>query len=43
MYAVLLRLHSGAWIAFPSYITYVFGAEILQGLESATGEPKKRA
>lgn len=28
---------SGAWIVFPSYMVYVFGREILQGLGVASG------
>lgn len=28
---------SGAWIVFPSYMVYVFGREILQGLAVASG------
>lgn len=29
---------NGAWLIFPSYIMYVLGAEILQGLDIAGGE-----
>lgn len=32
---------NGAWIVFPSYMLYVIGAEILEGLELASGETKK--
>ncbi|SLM35542.1 hypothetical protein LPUS_04848 [Lasallia pustulata] len=31
---------NGAWLVFPSYMIYVFGQEILQGLEIASGEFK---
>lgn len=40
---LMLTLSSGAWIVLPSYMIYVFGAEILQGLESAAGDHRKRA
>ncbi|KAK5288266.1 hypothetical protein LTR16_003481 [Cryomyces antarcticus] len=33
---------NGAWLVLPSYMMYVFGQEILQGLEAAVGEPKKQ-
>ncbi|TKA75922.1 hypothetical protein B0A49_04629 [Cryomyces minteri] len=33
---------NGAWLVLPSYMMYVFVQEILQGLEAAVGEPKKR-
>lgn len=39
--SVKLTFRSGAWIVFPTYMLYVFGAEILQGLELASGETKK--
>ena len=29
---------SGLWIVFPSYMIYVFGQEILEGLAIASGE-----
>ncbi|KJY02042.1 hypothetical protein TI39_contig263g00015 [Zymoseptoria brevis] len=32
---------NGAWIIFPLYLSYVFGQEIIQGLEMASGESKK--
>jgi hypothetical protein len=31
---------SGAWIAASIYMIYIFGAEILQGLEIAAGRPR---
>ncbi|KAF4552187.1 Hypothetical protein D9617_11g010360 [Elsinoe fawcettii] len=34
-------LPNGPWIVIPIYLTYVFGAEILQGLEFAAGDSKK--
>lgn len=30
---------SGAWILFPIYMIYVFGGEILDGLEAASFAP----
>ncbi|KAF2091567.1 hypothetical protein K490DRAFT_33011 [Saccharata proteae CBS 121410] len=30
---------NGAWLAVPSYMIYVFGQEILQGLDAAAGVP----
>jgi len=33
---------NGAWLVAPSYMIYVFGAEILQGLEMAAGLPQKK-
>ncbi|KAK6434473.1 hypothetical protein LTR95_009341 [Oleoguttula sp. CCFEE 5521] len=33
---------NGSWIIFPLYFGYVFGAEIVQGLDAATGTDKKR-
>ncbi|KAF2433229.1 hypothetical protein EJ08DRAFT_584285 [Tothia fuscella] len=33
---------NGAWILFPTYMTYVFGSEIFQGLEMAAGLPPKK-
>jgi hypothetical protein len=33
---------SGAWIVFPTYMIYVFGSEILEGLEMAAGLPPKK-
>jgi len=41
-FSLVLMHRSGAWIVLPSYMIYVFGAEILQGLESAAGEHRKR-
>ncbi|KAI9721859.1 MAG: hypothetical protein M1828_004954 [Chrysothrix sp. TS-e1954] len=44
-FATLLPLWiipNGAWLLLPSYMIYVFGAEILQGLEVASGAGKKR-
>lgn len=35
----VLTLYSGAWLVVPTYIGYVLGAEILQGLEIAGGLP----
>jgi hypothetical protein len=35
-------LLSGAWLVVPSYLIYVFGSEILQGLEIAAGLPYKK-
>ncbi|TKA71666.1 hypothetical protein B0A55_05288 [Friedmanniomyces simplex] len=32
---------NGAWLIFPVYMMYVFGQEILQGLESAAGGGRK--
>jgi hypothetical protein len=32
---------NGAWIIFPLYLSYVFGQEIIQGLEAASGGSKK--
>jgi len=32
---------NGAWLVFPVYMMYVFGQEILQGLETAAGGGKK--
>ncbi|PSK60258.1 hypothetical protein B9Z65_1156 [Elsinoe australis] len=32
---------NGPWIVLPMYLTYVFGVEILQGLEHAAGDSKK--
>ena len=34
---------SGAWLVFPAYMVYVFGAEILEGLETSSGYASKRA
>ena len=34
----LLMTPSGAWIALPSYMVYVFGQEILEGLALASNE-----
>ncbi|OQO00846.1 hypothetical protein B0A48_13533 [Cryoendolithus antarcticus] len=34
---------NGSWIIFPLYFGYVFGAEIVQGLDAATGADKKRS
>ncbi|KAF2226071.1 hypothetical protein BDZ85DRAFT_192705 [Elsinoe ampelina] len=34
-------LPNAPWIVIPIYLTYVFGAEILQGLEFAAGDVKK--
>ncbi|WPG98437.1 Hypothetical protein R9X50_00122700 [Acrodontium crateriforme] len=31
---------NGAWLVLPLYMTYVYGAEIIQGLTMATGEKK---
>jgi hypothetical protein len=39
---LLLTLHSGPWLIVPTYIGYVLGAEILQGLEIAAGLPHKK-
>jgi len=36
-----LTTYSGAWIVFPTYLGYVFGKEIIQGLEFAAGGGKK--
>ncbi|EMD00760.1 hypothetical protein BAUCODRAFT_61862 [Baudoinia panamericana UAMH 10762] len=38
---VLWGIMNGLWIGFPLYMMYVFGQEILQGLESATEGGKK--
>lgn len=32
---------NGAWIALPAYMTYVYGKEILDALETATRDDKK--
>lgn len=32
-----MGLFSGLWIVLPTYMIYVFGAEILEGLEAASG------
>jgi hypothetical protein len=32
-----VHFHSGLWVLFPSYMVYVFGTEILQGLDLASG------
>ena len=34
---IRLIFRSGAWIVLPSYMMYVMGAEILEGLDSAAG------
>jgi hypothetical protein len=39
--ATILIFRSGAWIVLPTYLGYVFGAEIIQGLEFAAGGAKK--
>ena len=36
------EVYSGAWIVFPTYLLYVVGVEILEGLEVATGEVAKK-
>lgn len=33
----MLTFISGAWLVLPSYMMYVFGSEILQGLTIAGG------
>ncbi|PNS20091.1 hypothetical protein CAC42_5541 [Sphaceloma murrayae] len=38
---LLWVIPNGPWIVIPIYLTYVFGMEILQGLESAAGDTKK--
>ncbi|CAK3885074.1 hypothetical protein AC579_4995 [Lecanosticta acicola] len=38
---LLWVLPNGPWLVLPLYMIYVFGAEILQGLETATGANKK--
>lgn len=35
------NLVSGAWLVLPSYIIYVTGSEIIQGLTIASGAHKK--
>ena len=32
---------NGAWLVFPAYMLYVFGGELLQGLEIAAGASRK--
>lgn len=32
---------NGAWLVFPSYLAYVFGQEIIQGLETAASSSRK--
>lgn len=34
----MLTFSSGPWIVLPGYLTYVLGAEIVQGLETATAK-----
>lgn len=34
---------SGAWLAVPSYIIYVTGSEIIQGLAIASGSSRSSA
>ena len=34
--------HSGAWLIGSGYMIYIFGAEILQGLEIAAGLPRSK-
>ncbi|KAK4988440.1 hypothetical protein LTR50_003954 [Elasticomyces elasticus] len=38
---VLWIIPNGVWIIFPSYMIYVFGQEILQGLEAASNGTEK--
>lgn len=38
---VLWVIPNGAWIVLPAYMTYVYGKEILDALETATGDNKK--
>lgn len=33
--------NSGAWLIFPAYMSYVFGLEILEGLEMATSRSRR--
>jgi hypothetical protein len=37
----VLVLYSGAWLIFPSIITYDIGAEIINGLASASAPALK--
>ena len=37
-----LTYHSIAWIILPGYMIYVFGKEILEGLEIATQTKRSR-
>jgi len=37
----MLTITSGAWIILPSYMIYVTGSEILQGLTVAAGGDQK--
>lgn len=34
----MLTEYSGAWLVVPSYMVYVFGSEILEAIEVASGE-----
>ena len=40
---ISLTSSSGAWIVFPTYMIYVFGKEILDGIDAATGVAQKKA
>lgn len=33
---------SGAWLVFPSYMTYTFGRDILDGLAKASGDTSSK-
>jgi len=38
----MLIRYSGAWIVAPSYMLYVIGGDIMEGLELASGETTKK-
>lgn len=35
-------LHSGAWLILPSYMTYAFAVDILDGLAKASGDTSSK-
>ncbi len=36
------KFHSGAWLVLPSYMTYAFGKDILDGLAKASGDTSSK-
>jgi hypothetical protein len=41
-YHVLIEIYSGAWLVMSGYMSYVFGAEIFEGLSLAASTTAKK-